>query len=90
MFFASLLGGLQSQSGTVVPTEIKTENKEKDENLHEPPSSDDMKSDDESSQKDIKVSSRGRTRYLLPSRSHFTHLPWVKSVSCVVDTVLGL
>lgn len=64
----SLLGGLQSQSGTVVPTEIKTENKEKDENLHEPPSSDDMKSDDESSQKDIKVSSRGRTRYLLASR----------------------
>nr|XP_031528603.1 transcription factor 12 isoform X12 [Vicugna pacos] len=54
-------GGLQSQSGTVVPTEIKTESKEKDENLHEPPSSDDMKSDDESSQKDIKVSSRGRT-----------------------------
>nr|XP_036876854.1 transcription factor 12 isoform X3 [Manis javanica]XP_036876856.1 transcription factor 12 isoform X4 [Manis javanica] len=54
-------GGLQSQSGTVVPAEIKTENKEKDENLHEPPSSDDMKSDDESSQKDIKVSSRGRT-----------------------------
>lgn len=54
-------GGLQSQSGTVVPTEIKIENKEKDENLHEPPSSDDMKSDDESSQKDIKVSSRGRT-----------------------------
>ncbi|XP_025774733.1 transcription factor 12 isoform X8 [Puma concolor] len=47
-------GGLQSQSGTVVPAEIKTENKEKDENLHEPPSSDDMKSDDESSQKDIK------------------------------------
>nr|XP_031528602.1 transcription factor 12 isoform X10 [Vicugna pacos] len=62
-------GGLQSQSGTVVPTEIKTESKEKDENLHEPPSSDDMKSDDESSQKDIKVSSRGRTRYLLASSS---------------------
>ncbi|XP_063110339.1 transcription factor 12 isoform X6 [Cavia porcellus] len=57
----SYRGGLQSQSGTVIPTEIKTENKEKDENLHEPPSSDDMKSDDESSQKDIKVSSRGRT-----------------------------
>lgn len=54
-------GGLQNQSGNVVPTEIKTENKEKDENLQEPPSSDDMKSDDESSQKDIKVSSRGRT-----------------------------
>ncbi|XP_058440815.1 transcription factor 12 isoform X2 [Marmota monax] len=63
-------GGLQSQSGTVVPTEIKTENKEKDENLHEPPSSDDMKSDDESSQKDIKVSSRGRTRYLLVSSTN--------------------
>ncbi|XP_050996020.1 transcription factor 12 isoform X3 [Acomys russatus] len=57
----SYRGGLQNQSGSVVPTEIKTENKEKDENLHEPPSSDDMKSDDESSQKDIKVSSRGRT-----------------------------
>ncbi|XP_068954231.1 transcription factor 12 isoform X1 [Petaurus breviceps papuanus] len=54
-------GGLQTQSGAVGPTEIKSENKEKDENLHEPPSSDDMKSDDESSQKDIKVSSRGRT-----------------------------
>ncbi|KAM5293191.1 transcription factor 12 isoform 2-T2 [Ctenodactylus gundi] len=54
-------GGLQSQPGAVVATEIKTESKEKDENLHEPPSSDDMKSDDESSQKDIKVSSRGRT-----------------------------
>lgn len=54
-------GGLQSQSGAVVPTEIKTENKEKDEGLHEPPSPDDMKSDDESSQKDIKASSRGRT-----------------------------
>lgn len=57
----SFRGGIQNQSGSVVPTEIKTENKEKDENLHEPPSSDDMKSDDESSQKDIKVSSRGRT-----------------------------
>lgn len=54
-------GGLQSQAGNVVPAEIKTENKEKDENLQEPPSSDDMKSDDESSQKDVKVSSRGRT-----------------------------
>lgn len=63
--FPSFLGGLQNQSGNVVPTEIKTENKEKDENLHEPPSSDDMKSDDESSQKDIKVSSRGRTRCVL-------------------------
>lgn len=94
---------MQSQSGTVVPAEIKTENKEKDENLHEPPSSDDMKSDDESSQKDIKVSSRGRTRYLLTSRYYISlTLPWVKilgklkramhllSVSYVLDSVLGL
>lgn len=59
---AALSGGLQSQSVAIGPTEIKSEHKEKDENIHEPPSSDDMKSDDESSQKDIKVSSRGRTR----------------------------
>ncbi|KFO53408.1 hypothetical protein N302_04910, partial [Corvus brachyrhynchos] len=58
---AALSGGLQSQSVAIGPTEIKSEHKEKDENIHEPPSSDDMKSDDESSQKDIKVSSRGRT-----------------------------
>uniref|UniRef100_A0A8B9GLT7 Transcription factor 12 n=1 Tax=Amazona collaria TaxID=241587 RepID=A0A8B9GLT7_9PSIT len=57
----SYRGGLQSQSVAIGPTEIKSEHKEKDENIHEPPSSDDMKSDDESSQKDIKVSSRGRT-----------------------------
>lgn len=60
---AALSGGLQSQSVAIGPTEIKSEHKEKDENIHEPPSSDDMKSDDESSQKDIKVSSRGRTRW---------------------------
>ncbi|NXX85273.1 HTF4 factor, partial [Urocolius indicus] len=59
--YRALSGGLQSQSVTIGPTEIKSEHKEKDENIHEPPSSDDMKSDDESSQKDIKVSSRGRT-----------------------------
>ncbi|KGL93906.1 hypothetical protein N301_08220, partial [Charadrius vociferus] len=57
----TLSGGLQGQSVAIGPTEIKSEHKEKDENIHEPPSSDDMKSDDESSQKDIKVSSRGRT-----------------------------
>jgi len=62
--FAALSGGLQSQSVAIGPTEIKSEHKEKDENIHEPPSSDDMKSDDESSQKDIKVSSRGRTRWV--------------------------
>ncbi|XP_010217612.1 PREDICTED: transcription factor 12 isoform X5 [Tinamus guttatus] len=59
--YRALPGGLQSQSVAIGPTEIKSEHKEKDENIHEPPSSDDMKSDDESSQKDIKVSSRGRT-----------------------------
>ncbi|XP_054692421.1 transcription factor 12 isoform X3 [Grus americana] len=59
--YRALSGGLQSQSVAIGPTEIKSEHKEKDENMHEPPSSDDMKSDDESSQKDIKVSSRGRT-----------------------------
>ncbi|KAM6409482.1 transcription factor 12 isoform 2-T2 [Rhynochetos jubatus] len=59
--YRALSGGLPSQSVAIGPTEIKSEHKEKDENIHEPPSSDDMKSDDESSQKDIKVSSRGRT-----------------------------
>ncbi|NWI45011.1 HTF4 factor, partial [Picathartes gymnocephalus] len=59
--YRALSGGLQSQSVAIGPTEIKSEHKEKDENIHEPPSSDDMKSDDESSQKDIKISSRGRT-----------------------------
>ncbi|XP_064312571.1 transcription factor 12 isoform X4 [Phalacrocorax carbo] len=59
--YRALSGGLQSQSVAIGPTEIKSEHKEKDENIHEPPSSDDMKSDDESSQKDVKVSSRGRT-----------------------------
>ncbi|NWX84939.1 HTF4 factor, partial [Nothoprocta ornata] len=59
--YRALPGGLQSQSVAIGPAEIKSEHKEKDENIHEPPSSDDMKSDDESSQKDIKVSSRGRT-----------------------------
>ncbi|XP_074862359.1 transcription factor 12 isoform X17 [Carettochelys insculpta] len=59
--YRALSSGLQSQSVAIGPAEIKSEHKEKDENIHEPPSSDDMKSDDESSQKDIKVSSRGRT-----------------------------
>ncbi|KFW07446.1 hypothetical protein N326_01070, partial [Eurypyga helias] len=63
--YAEIAGGLPSQSVAIGPTEIKSEHKEKDENIHEPPSSDDMKSDDESSQKDIKVSSRGRTSALL-------------------------
>ncbi|XP_062998900.1 transcription factor 12 isoform X3 [Elgaria multicarinata webbii] len=56
-----LSAGLPTQSVALGPAEIKSEHKEKDENTHEPTSSDDMKSDDESSQKDIKISSRGRT-----------------------------
>ncbi|XP_062819492.1 transcription factor 12 isoform X8 [Anolis carolinensis] len=48
-------------SATLGPAEIKSEHKEKDESVHDAASSDDMKSDDESSQKDIKISSRGRT-----------------------------
>ncbi|KAF7241599.1 Transcription factor 12, partial [Varanus komodoensis] len=56
-----LSAGLPAQSVAIGPAEIKSEHKEKDENAHEPASSDDMKSDDESSQKDIKISSRGRT-----------------------------
>ncbi|XP_026565286.1 transcription factor 12 isoform X7 [Pseudonaja textilis] len=54
--------GLPTSSGPALgPLEIKSEHKEKDENTQEPASSDDMKSDDESSQKDIKISSGGRT-----------------------------
>ncbi|CAI5793116.1 transcription factor 12 isoform X3 [Podarcis lilfordi] len=56
-----LSSGLPNHSVALGPAEIKSEHKEKDENTHEPASSDDMKSDDESSQKDIKISSRGRT-----------------------------
>uniref|UniRef100_A0A8D0B2A5 Transcription factor 12 n=1 Tax=Salvator merianae TaxID=96440 RepID=A0A8D0B2A5_SALMN len=56
-----LTAGLPAHSVALGPTEIKSEHKEKDENTLEPASSDDMKSDDESSQKDIKISSRGRT-----------------------------
>ncbi|XP_054858687.1 transcription factor 12 isoform X5 [Eublepharis macularius] len=59
--YRALSAGLPSQSVALGPAEIKSEHKEKDENTHDPASSDDMKSDDESSQKDIKISSRGRT-----------------------------
>ncbi|XP_058012558.1 transcription factor 12 isoform X8 [Ahaetulla prasina] len=55
-----LPAGLPTPSVALVPLEIKSEHKEKDENAQEPVSSDDIKSDDESSQKDIKISSRGR------------------------------
>ncbi|XP_072838211.2 transcription factor 12 isoform X2 [Pogona vitticeps] len=56
-----LSASLPTQSVALGPAEIKSEHKEKDENTHEPASSDDMKSDDESSQKDIKIASSGRT-----------------------------
>ncbi|XP_048375612.1 transcription factor 12 isoform X2 [Sphaerodactylus townsendi] len=59
--FRALAAGLPSQSVTLGPAKIKSEHKERDENAHDPASSDDMKSDDEASQKDIKLSSRGRT-----------------------------
>ncbi|XP_034265207.1 transcription factor 12 isoform X4 [Pantherophis guttatus] len=55
-----LPAGLPTPSVALVPLEIKSEHNEKDENAQEPASSDDMKFDEESSQKDIKIS-RGRT-----------------------------
>ncbi|XP_077174218.1 transcription factor 12 isoform X2 [Paroedura picta] len=59
--YRALSAGLLSQSVALGPAEIKSEHKEKDGSAHDPASSDDMKSDDESSQKDLKLSSRGRT-----------------------------
>ncbi|XP_029431837.1 transcription factor 12 isoform X2 [Rhinatrema bivittatum] len=59
--YRALSGGLPSQPGVSSPEQIKLERKEKDENTHDPALSDDMKSDDESSQKDLNISSRGRT-----------------------------
>lgn len=58
---AALSGGLTNQPIMPPLIEVKSERKEKDENLHDHGSSDDMKSDDESSQSDLKTS-RGRTR----------------------------
>ncbi|XP_069481001.1 transcription factor 12 isoform X4 [Ambystoma mexicanum] len=49
------------ESGVLGQLEIKSEYKDKDENLHDAALSDDMRSDDESSQKNLKMSSRGRT-----------------------------
>lgn len=63
-FLAGLPAGLPTPSVALGPLRIKLEHKEKEDNAQEPTSSDDMKSDDESSQKDIKISSRGRTRYV--------------------------
>ncbi|XP_039195905.1 transcription factor 12 isoform X2 [Crotalus tigris] len=58
--YRGLPAGLPTPSVALGPLQIKLEHKEKEDNAQEPASSDDMKSDDESSQKDIKTSSRGR------------------------------
>lgn len=53
-------GELSREPGLLGALEIKSEYKDKDENLHDAALSDDMKSDDESSQKNLKMS-RART-----------------------------
>ncbi|XP_078386453.1 transcription factor 12 isoform X12 [Cetorhinus maximus] len=53
------LSSLQSQSSVLGPAEVKTE--EKDENTNDSFSSEDKRSDDEGSKKDIKMQSRGRS-----------------------------
>ncbi|XP_040198677.1 transcription factor 12 isoform X3 [Rana temporaria] len=58
--YRALPSGLSSQTVLSSLIEVKSEHKEKDENLHDHGSSDDMKSDDEGSQSDLK-GSRGRT-----------------------------
>ncbi|XP_070618321.1 transcription factor 12 isoform X4 [Erythrolamprus reginae] len=57
----ALPAGLPAPPGALGPLEIKSERKEKNSNAPEPASSDEMRSEDESSQKDVKVPSRGRT-----------------------------
>ncbi|XP_069622027.1 transcription factor 12 isoform X1 [Ranitomeya imitator] len=58
--YRALSGGLTNQPVMPPLIEVKSERKEKDENLLDHGSSDDMKSDDETSQSDLKTS-RGRT-----------------------------
>ncbi|KAM3927575.1 transcription factor 12 isoform 2-T2 [Leptodactylus fuscus] len=58
--YRALSGALTNQAVMPPLIEVKSEHKEKDENLHDHGSSDDMKSDDETSQSDLKTS-RGRT-----------------------------
>ncbi|XP_048418503.2 transcription factor 12 isoform X3 [Stegostoma tigrinum] len=53
------LSSLQSQSSALGPAEVKTE--EKDENTNDSFSSEEKRSDDEGSKKDIKMPSRGRS-----------------------------
>ncbi|XP_063782231.1 transcription factor 12 isoform X6 [Pseudophryne corroboree] len=58
--YRALSSVLANQPAIATLLEIKSEHKDKDENLHEHVSSDDMRSDDETSQSDLKTS-RGRT-----------------------------
>ncbi|XP_069838488.1 transcription factor 12 isoform X4 [Dendropsophus ebraccatus] len=58
--YRALSAGLTNQPIMPPLIEVKAERKEKDENLHDLGTSDDMKSDDETSQSDLKTS-RGRT-----------------------------
>ncbi|XP_053573489.1 transcription factor 12 isoform X2 [Bombina bombina] len=58
--YRALSGALTNQAMIPGLIEVKSEHKEKEENVHDPVSSDDMKSDDEMSQKEMKTS-RGRT-----------------------------
>uniref|UniRef100_A0A8C4TD06 Transcription factor 12 n=1 Tax=Erpetoichthys calabaricus TaxID=27687 RepID=A0A8C4TD06_ERPCA len=60
--YRGLSGGLPGQPASTGSAELKSEKKEKDENSHDANSSDDLKSDDESDKKDIKMSTRGGTR----------------------------
>ncbi|KAG9489404.1 hypothetical protein GDO78_005405 [Eleutherodactylus coqui] len=58
--YRALSGGLTNQPVMPSLIEVKSEHKDKDENFHDPGSSDDMRSDDETSQSDLKTS-RGRS-----------------------------
>ncbi|XP_067827620.1 transcription factor 12 isoform X4 [Heptranchias perlo] len=57
--YRGLSNSLQSQPSALSPPEVKTE--EKDENTNDSFSSDDKRSDDEGSKKDLKMQSRGRS-----------------------------
>ncbi|XP_064421944.1 transcription factor 12 isoform X3 [Latimeria chalumnae] len=59
--YRGLSGSLSSQPAAVGTAEVKLESKEKDENTLDSHSSDDFKSDEESTQKDSKVPPRART-----------------------------
>ncbi|XP_039626176.1 transcription factor 12 isoform X2 [Polypterus senegalus] len=60
--YRGLSGGLPGQPASTGPIDLKSEKKEKDENSHDANSSDDLKSDDESDKKDLKMTTRSGTR----------------------------